>query len=41
MLVNNKNNIVMTKEEFDKMMELTFGDKVINIPSDQPIIKLK
>ena len=38
MLVNNKNNIVMTKEEFDKMMELTFGDKVINIPSDQPII---
>jgi len=26
----------MTKEEFDKMMELTFGNKVVNIPSDEP-----
>ena len=25
----------MTKEEFDKMMKLTFGNKVINVPSDK------
>mgnify|MGYP003625818098 CR=1 FL=1 len=25
----------MTKEEFDKMMKLTFGNKVINVPSDE------
>ena len=26
----------MTIKEFDKMMKLTFKDKVINIPSDKP-----
>jgi hypothetical protein len=26
----------MTKEEFDKVMENTFGDKVINIPLVKP-----
>jgi hypothetical protein len=25
----------MTKEEFNKMMKLTFGDKVINVPSNK------
>ena len=28
----------MTKEEFDKMMKLTFGDKVINVPSDETTV---
>ena len=29
----------MTKEEFDKMMTETFGDRVINIPSKAILTK--
>ncbi len=29
----------MTKEEFDKMMTETFGDRVINIPSEAILTK--
>jgi len=29
----------MTKEEFDNLMEKTFGDRVINIPSEDKLLK--